>query len=172
MATLFKECTYRVQGGGRPVIKEHLPAATTIKKGDFVGFSSNSVSLLLAANTTYGSADVDTAGANVIYGMALADSVSTSRPIPVVLCNDHTEFLLPVLHGTLASAVTATSQVGAAYDLAHFDTGSVTAWGVTIDDTTGTNVVVTELPSIYPVGEQYGRVWAKIISGSKDIAVA
>jgi len=172
MATLFKECTYRVQGGGRPVIKHHIPAATTIKQGDMVAFSSNTVSLLLAANATYGSADVDTAGANVWYGMALADSVSTSKKVPILVMNDQTEVLLPVLHGTPASAVTADSQVGTAYDLAHYNNGTVTAWGPTIDDTTGTNCVITGIDAGYPLGEQYGRVWVKAISGSRDIAVA
>lgn len=140
-------------------------AAQSFKAGDFVNLSSGKVQLAVAASGTYASADLNNAN---ILGMVTHDATGvTDSDVTVVLASDDTLFCLPVLHNTPASAVTAITQVGTVYDIAHYTLGGVTAWGVTLDDTADPCVEVVDI--IDPVGEQYGLVLVKVLAAARDL---
>ena len=154
-----KTNTWRYTGGEAPAAIPYTEAASqTFKAGDPLTLSSGKVAVAVAANATYASGDLESAK---VIGFALKDaSGATDAPIMVSPLRDDVEWLVPVAHGTPASAVIAQANVGAGFDLGHWTDGSgVTAWGVTLDDTSVKNVIVTALKD--PVGTQYGEVWVR-----------
>jgi hypothetical protein len=126
---------------------------------------------------SYNSAKADTT-TNKIVGMALDDATGvTGRDIRVVLATNDVEFEFNVAHATIASAITAATQVGQTFELVNvtLPVGTVdgegyalpvatTGTAVGIDDTTGGEVVVTSVPK---AGVLLGKVWGKIDSGAR-----
>lgn len=165
----FLGVRYRTSDGGPANIKTYPEAASqSFKAGDYVDLSSGKVEVAFAASGTYSSADMDGA---TILGMAINDATGTTdSPVKVVIADDRTEFLVPVVHATPASAVTAVTQHNMSCDLAHYTLSGVTSWGAAIDDTAGTNTVrIVDLDDSYPVGEQYGRVWIKVLVAARTL---
>ena len=130
----------------------------TFVKGDWVYIVTGKLSIAAVA----GSAVDDTP----ILGRALAGAVdslnSTSGLCPVEIADDTAEFAFPIWHGTAASAVTANADVGT--DLPLKNQGGV--WVVNKQaDGTDDRIKITEIDvSRYPVGEQYGVVWGKVLA--------
>mgnify|MGYP000953541087 CR=1 FL=1 len=140
-------------------------ASQSFKWGDPVMFSSGKV----AAVTLTGSdptKTLDMSGVAGIIGFALRAATGTAdSTIPVAVPLDESEILLPVDHATPASAITAVTQIGTSYEMGYYD-GVFT---VRIDVTSAGDVMVvpTEIDTTYPVGEQYGRLWCKVLSAER-----
>ena len=91
-------------------------------------------------------------------GIALADaSGTTNAPIPILKIVPGFRLWLPVYHATPASAVTALSQIGTAYEI-RFHTGNILC--VDIGSTTNTKGWISDIvnQAQMPVGTQYGWV--------------
>lgn len=164
----------RTVGKRGPGTITHFPeaASQSFKYGDLVTLSSGKVAVLIAPVTgayVVGTGDVDSAGDGAIVGMALrAASGTTDTSIPVWVFNEQSEILLTVMHATPASAITAVAQVGVKYDIVNqiLASGGPQTWVYTIDDTTNPNVIVQEIDPSYPVGEQYGTAWCRVLRSS------
>ena len=161
--------SYRTTDGDPPDVAHYPEAASqTFKAGDLVTLSSGKVAVAVAASTTYASADLE---GGTVLGIALADATGvTDTAVPVAIANSRLLIPLLVLHGTPASAVTAVTQVGTAYDIAHYTINGVTTWGYTIDDTSASNIVIHNLDPNYPVGEQYGVAYGIVPAAKRAIA--
>ena len=95
-------------------------------------------------------------------------SGTTDADIPILLADDLTEWLLPVVHSTAATAVTAITNIGAQYCLSHLNTGGW--YGYEISQTSNPIIEISEIAKDYAVGEQYGWAWGKIINNARIIA--
>lgn len=179
--------TYRIKDGATPVIRTCPEAATqSFKAGQPVILTSNKVTTattagsvveVIQSTTAFNSTNYDNANitATTIVGIALDDATGTTdAPCRVLVCNENVELLANVVHKTVASGVTATTQVGASFGLmvAPFTTLTADAAGETYTakrtlavaiDTTG-DFIVTEVPKS---GVLFGQVWGKIISGAR-----
>jgi hypothetical protein len=150
---------------GSPTEERQYPeaASQTFKRGDLVYL----VSGLVTVAATAGVGNNVAAGTKVL-GIALKDaSGTTSAAVPVAIANANFRWTLPVTHATPASAVTANTQVGTAYELERTAAGK---WAAPIDDTTNTKVVVTAIHPAYAVGEQYGWVEVRFLDAQVDVA--
>jgi hypothetical protein len=136
-------------------------ASQTFKRGDLVYLVSGQV-------TVAASAASNVAAGTKVLGIALKDaSGTTGAAVPVAIANTNFRWSLPVTHATPASAVTASSQVGTAYELERTAAGK---WAVPIDDTTNTKIVVSAIHPAYAVGEQYGWVEVRFLDAQVDVA--
>jgi len=146
--------SYRTTDGDPPDVAHYPEAASqTFKAGDLVTLSSGKVAVAVAASTTYASADLE---AGTVLGIALADATGvTGTAVPVAIANSRLLIPLLVLHGTPASAVTAVTQVGTAYDIAHYTINGVTAWGYTIIFTLSSSVSLFHLISNLPFSPRF-----------------
>ena len=187
MGLLGTLATYRIKDGGTPVIRICPEAASqSFKAGQPVILSSNKVTIAATAGsvveiaqsgTTFNSTNYDNANitSTTIVGIALDDATGTTdAPCRVLVCNENVELLANVVHKTVASGVTAATQVGQSVGLmvAPFTTTTADATGQTYAatrtlaaaiDTTG-DFIITEVPK---TGVLFGQVWGKIISGSR-----
>lgn len=146
---------------GKPPKQLTFPeaASQTFKRGDLVYLSSGKVTEARAPGNNL------QASGNAPIGIA-ADNASgtTNQDCVVLIFDDRLEICLPVTHGTAASAITAITQIGTSYELEN-----VTSYGyaVAIDDTSSPLFVPTEISGQYPVGEQYGWVWGKVLTAER-----
>ncbi|HAM40055.1 MAG TPA: hypothetical protein DCP69_01615 [Candidatus Omnitrophica bacterium] len=154
MATLANPRKFRY-GLGHGQYRIWPEAATCVaKRGEPVLLSSGKIARCTTTATSL------TSGTGVA-GWAMADaSGTTDADIVVLMANDSTEWLIPVIHGTAASAVTAVTNVGTQYCISHLTTGGW--YGYEISVTTNPVIEVTELCAEYAAGEQYGTAWVKI----------
>lgn len=150
MASLVRTLPGGILDTGNPVIQDFYEAASqTFKAGDPVDVTSGKVTIVVAYGNTLGANDD-------IMGFALEDaSGTTDNKIRVLLITKPTLVRLPVMHATAASAITAVTQVGTAYELTLDANGIL---GVQIDATTNVKGKVASIAPSYPVGEQYGLV--------------
>lgn len=179
--------TYRIKDGGTPVIRNLTEAASqSFKAGHPVILSSNKVAIaatagalatIVQSGTTFDSTNYDNANvtSTTIVGIALDDATGTTdAPCRVLICNEDVELLANIVHKTVASGVTATTQIGQTLGLmlGTFTTTTADAAGETYTakrtlaaalDTTG-DFVITEVPKS---GVLFGTVWGKIVSGSR-----
>lgn len=161
----FQKYNLRKESNGAPVesLRGVEAASQTFVKGDFLTLSSGKLAIAVAASGTYTSGDLESA---TIIGTADADATGvTDTPLTYTPLTDNTLHLLPILHGTPASAVSAVAQLGVGYDLGHYTLNGVTVWGVMIDDTSVKNVIPMALQDT--VGTQYGTVWAKFANRAR-----
>ncbi len=169
MAQVFKrQGRYRVAGTKSAQILYFPEAATqTFKRGDFVTLSSGKVAVAVA----YTSGDPVLSGTKIL-GIADKDATGTTdTPIPVVIANDDTEFLVNVYHATPSSAVPAVAGNGVSYEL-YRATITNLAFGMDISETTDTKVVQTEIytgSGGIETGVQYGRVWVKVLQAQRAL---
>jgi hypothetical protein len=150
MATLQRYAPGGIVNPNQANVIECYEAATqTFKAGDFVDLSSGKVALSVAAGNTLGANDDP-------MGIALQDATGTTDT-KILIYKIHPGFriILPVYHGTPASAVTAIADIGSSFGIRNH-TGSI--WCVALDETSATKVHVVSIPStrLYPVGTQYG----------------
>src|SRR3989304_9541801 len=117
MATLASPRKFRY-GLGHGQYRIWPEAATCVaKRGERVLLSSGKMARCTTTATSR------TSGTGVA-GWAMADaSGTTDADIVVLMANDSTEWLIPVIHGTAASAVTAVTNVGTQYCISHLTTG-------------------------------------------------
>lgn len=102
-----------------------------------------------------------------ILGRAAAKAsgvVDTMLPVEVSI--DGSEWLLPVYHGTPASAVLAVTDVGLTYPMRN--QGGVWCFN---KQTVGTNnrFKLTSIDSQYPVGEVYGTAWGNVAAANRQV---
>jgi len=147
---------------GMPAQAEYPEAASqTFKRGDFVYLASGKVTEAVAPGSNLKD------DGNLAIGIAAGDaSGTTDQACSVILLDDDLQICLPVTHATASSAITAVTQVGTAYELEN-----VTSYGyaVAIDNTGNPIAKVVEIADQYPVGEQYGWVWVKIIAAERAL---
>lgn len=102
-------------------------------------------------------------------GIALADASGTANtPIPVIVAEPGTQFLLPCHHATAASAVPNQANIGSNYEIIHVAAGYD---AVSLDNTTNTKVKIVGMHTDdypgWPTGsasaEQYGAVWVEFL---------
>jgi hypothetical protein len=153
---------WRRAGGGLPAQATYPEAASqTFKRGDFVYLASGKVTEARAPGNNL----IDSG--NTPIGIAAANaSGTTDEDCVVILLTEDLEICLPVTHATAASAITAITQVGTAYELENVtDKG----YAYAIDDTGNPMVKVTAISEQYPVGEQYGWAWVKVIAAERAL---
>jgi hypothetical protein len=168
MATFKRLFRFRPAAGGNGTVRTLFypeAASQTFKKGDPVYLVSGKVTVAVA----YTSGDPVVAGTKILGHAAMDATGTTDSSIPVIIADEHVEFLLPIYHPTPASAITAITQVGVAYELYRATISGNLGFGVDISETTDTKVVVQEIDATYPVGEQYGHVWVKYIPAQQDL---
>jgi len=139
------------------VYRFYEAATQSFVAGAPVNLASGKVQLVVAAGNNLGAND-DLLGialepATGVTGLAGAEADKIGVYVftrPIVL-------RLPVYHGTPASAITAISQIGTAYELRWDATQGLC---VAIDATTNTKGKVIDIPNTkeMPVGTQYGLV--------------
>jgi hypothetical protein len=159
-STIEEVKLWRTSQGGLPQQAVYPEAASqSFKRGDFVYLASGKVTESVAPGSNLA------ASGNASIGIAAADaSGTTDANCTVILLTDDLEVCLPVTHATAASAITAITQIGTAYELEN-----VTSYGyaVAIDDTSSPLFVPTEISGQYAVGEQYGWLWGKILDAER-----
>lgn len=155
-STIEEVRLWRTTDGALPQVATYPEAASqTFKRGDFVYLASGKVTAAVAAGSNL------TSSGNAPIGIAANDASGTTDANCVVyIANENLEVCLPVTHATPASAVTAITQIGTSYELEN-----VTSYGyaVAIDDTSNPVFKPSEIAGQYPVGEQYGWVWGKLL---------
>ena len=134
----------------------------TFTKGDWVYISSGKLSICAAAGNDVG--NISLLGRSLANAEDVANSISGLCPVEIA--DDTAEFAFPIYHGTAASAVTANADIGATYPLRN--QGGI--WGLNKEnDGTNDRIKVTEVDlSRYPLGEQYGVVWGKVIAANRQ----
>lgn len=159
MATLSYPAKYRPNWGVPETFIGAEAASQTFRYGDFLILDSDgNVATAIASGSDYLSTDPE------VLGMALCNASGTSlTEIPVLLATHNVEFLLPVKSGN----VTAKTQVGVGYELAHVGLGQY-AVDVSTDGTASPMVVVTRIAPEFPVGETNGWVWVRFLDSEVD----
>ena len=156
-----------------------LPEAATqsFKIGDFLTLDSNGrlQQALTAGNNFAGSSSGTTT--NRIVGRAMQSATGvTGKMVDVMIAEPHTEFLLPVYHGTPSSAVPNTNLVGKGFEV-RYASGTTPFFAVDISANTNSKVKVTDMyipdhtgwdPTVpgFPTAAsttQYGQVWCTFI---------
>lgn len=155
-STIEEVKLWRTTDGTLPQQATYPEAASqTFKRGDPVYLASGKVTECRAPGNNL------LASGNPVLGVAAADATGvTDAACVVIINNDNLEVCWPVTHATAASAITAITQIGTAYELENV-TGK--GYAVAIDDTGSPLFVPTEIAGQYPVGTQYGWVWGKIL---------
>jgi hypothetical protein len=126
-------------------------ASQSFKAGDWVDSSSGKIALAVAAGNTLGANDD-------CWGIALEDATgTTNNPIRIYKFHPGFRIILPVYHGTAASAITAYADIGSSFGI-RFHTGNI--WCVALDETSATKGWITYIPNQrqMPIGTQYGLV--------------
>jgi hypothetical protein len=171
MAQVFKrQGQYRTTGQQSATIRYFPEAATqTFKRGDFVTLSSGKIAVAVA----YTTGDPVASGTQIL-GMVDADATGvTDTSLPVVIADDHTEFLINVFHPTPASAVPAVAGNGVNYELFRDNLGGGhEAFGMDISETTDTKVTQVQIyqgKDGIETGVQYGRVWVKVMQAQREL---
>lgn len=93
----------------------------------------------------------------------LAASGTEDNPRNVEPLTSDYEVKMSVYHATPASAVTAQNLVGQDFEITKVTVGGVEYWVVDIGGTTNPGVKVTKIAPEFPLGEQYGTVYAKVL---------
>lgn len=152
MATLQRYAPAGIVNPNEANIIECYEAATqSFKAGDPLDLSSGKCALAVAAGNTFGANDD-------LMGIALQDATGTTdSKIQVYKIHPGFRIILPVYHGTAASAVTAIADIGSSFGL-RFHTGNILC--VALDETTATKGWITQIVNTVqmPVGTQYGLV--------------
>lgn len=164
MATLQKAIRWRKAGGGNFQVEIYPEAATGVFKfGEFVNLSSGKVQRI----TTTATGNITSTDG--VLGVALKNaSGTTDDDVPVLIADENVEFRLPVTHATPATGVTAITNIGTGYCLSHLSTGGWYAYE--ISQTSNPIFEVVAIAPDYPVGEQHGWAWGRIIDNAKVIA--
>lgn len=172
VGTLGRNMARTRNGTALSVVYVPEAASQSFKAGDFVNLSSGKAQAIVAAGNNLGSGDK-------IFGRAMQDATGTTdNIIQVLLVTPDTEFLLPIYHGTVASAVAAAGQLGTAYELRN---DSSLGYCVAIDATSNTKVAVTNFyePALASSsgtrrtfsGETNGLIWVSVLAAQKQVAV-
>ncbi len=104
--------------------------------------------------------------ATVILGMAMQDaSGTTDADVLVAVFGEDTMVLSSIYHGTPGSAVTAITDVGVKYGL-QVDSNKCY---VDKEETTSLAFIVQKIYEGDAVGDQYGRVVAKILDQARQL---
>lgn len=149
-----------------------VAASQTIKKGDFLISSSGKMAQACSAGSRVGAASSG-AVTNRIVGRAEADITTgasvTTETVPVMIAEPGTQFALPVIHATAASALPALADIGKAFELERKN-DDVDYYGVSLDNTTNKKLKIVEMFledfQVYPnaaTGDQDGRVWVEFL---------
>ena len=163
MATLTAPRKFRFASGSGS-LRLYPEAATCVaKRGEPVNLTSGKVQRITTTTTS------NLTSTDGVLGWAMTDaSGTTDADIPILLADDLAEWLLPVVHSTAATAVTAITNIGAQYCLSHLNTGGW--YGYEISQTSNPIIEISEIAKDYAVGEQYGWAWGKIINNARIIA--
>jgi hypothetical protein len=158
-----------------------LPEAAnqTYKIGDFLTLdSSGRLTQGLSTGSNFGASSSGTT-ANRIVGRAMQNGSNSStggKMADVMIAEPHTEFLLPVYHGTPASAVPKTDYIGLGFEI-RYVSGSPNFFAVDVSASTNRKLKVTDMyipdhtgwdPTVpgFPTAAsttQYGQVWCTFI---------
>ena len=145
---------------GQPVINWYPEASSqSFKAGDFVYRVSGKLTICAAASNDVGNIS--------ILGRAVSPATGTvDTKLPVEIATDVSEFLFLMYHGTAASAVTAVTDPGTTLPLRN----QAGTWAVNKqNDGTNDRILITEVSEDYPVGEQYGFVWGKVLAANREL---
>lgn len=126
-------------------------ASQSFKAGDFVKSSSGKIAITAAAGNTYGANDDS-------WGIALEDASGvTNAKVKIYKIHPGFQIILPVYHGTPASAITAYADISGQFGLRNH-TGNIPC--VALDETSATKGWIVSIPNQVqmPVGTQYGLV--------------
>ena len=148
----------QTRGDWNTVVYAKVTAAQTFVAGDLVQFAdAGTVSIAATASNDVG---------NIRWGIALAgaaDALTDDRSIPVAVPGDGAQILLPVYHGTAASAVlnaTDRATAAGAYGIGLPARNQGGVWCANLEND-GTNDCLTYVEPLDPTqyGEQYGLHW-------------
>lgn len=120
--------------------------------------SSGTINQLIAAGS-------DLASTAIERGIVIPIEDATGTTANMVQCivfDDDTRILLPVEHGTDASAVTAASQRGATFCLTN-SSATPAGWAVAIDNTTNPICRIEQIDLSSAVGTQYGKLKVSLL---------
>jgi hypothetical protein len=159
-----------------------LPESTnqTFKIGDFLTLDANGrVQQKLTTGSNLGSAAAGAVTDYRVVGRAMQSGTNSStggKMVDVMIAEPHTEFLLPLYHGTPASAVPSTALIGLGFEL-RYVAGSPNYFAIDVSATTNRKMKITDMyipdhtgwdPSLpgFPTAvstTQYGQVWCTFI---------
>lgn len=148
----------QTRGTGWTTVYAKVTAAQTFVAGDFVQFAdAGTVSIAATASNDVG---------DIRWGIALAgaaDALTDDRSIPVMIPGPGAEILLPVYHGTAASATLAAADratAAGAYGITLPARNQAGVWCANKEND-GTNDCLTYVEPLDPTqyGEQYGLHW-------------
>lgn len=153
-------------------------ASQSFKIGDFLTIDSTFGRVMqgMTVNTSLGG----TTGGSTdfrIVGRAMQNATGvTGKMVDVMIAEPHTEFLLPVYHGTAASAVPDTNLIGKGFELRYVG-GTPNYFAADIEHTTNRKLKVIDMyipdhtgwdPTVpgFPTQAsttRYGQVWCTFI---------
>lgn len=171
---IAKETRWRTRGNQAEHQQTFPEAATSdFKKFELVKLSSGKVTQIATIPSALGVSSSVTDG-DLILGMALADaSGTTDTPIPVIIADGNTDFLLRIHNATATSAQEQDVTLSDLAELFRY-AGATTATIQTVvsaapNGTNGINQVrIIEKLDGQPDAAEYGWVWAGVRAVSRE----
>lgn len=148
-----------------------VAAGQSVKRGDFVTFSSGEITQAIAKSGT-ASTVVTTGTPLVLVGMCLHDGAA-AESVAVLIAKENTEYLLRIIHATGSSAEQADVTVGTSYRLGIYTVGTSGPgyYGCSTVTTATPELIVMEKSPESASGDDFGFVWCSVKSASRAFNV-
>lgn len=133
-----------------PTVLGYEKGSASFKKDDPVIVDSSGLIDIAAASGS----NID--NSVTIVGVAMADATGVANtPCKIAIIKSGTRAIMPVLHSSAASAVTAITNINETFVVKN---DATYGWGLLLSTTTNAPAKMTGIYPEFPVGTQYGPV--------------